>query len=235
MFVLVCGYTFLFGLVGYLAAKMPAPVSGAYFGGVSVGLLWAVWWFLSLDGAQFVRSGAWAEEWSSEALRRTQPDSVVSDDFPFDRGNLDHVVVGAGGVYAVETKWRTRWKGRTVDLKTLRVERAQATSQAEELQAILLSLGHAVIVRPVIVAWGPGIPTDEPAVQFGRVPIFVGHRWREWPGRPFDRDKLTAAQVAAISEALLSYVTEHSPNHQMSLRRRGSRIARALLLPTASS
>lgn len=110
LLVLVGGYLVLFGAIGGLLIPRSGWLSGAYWGGSLVGLLWALSWFASLDGSLFVRAGGWAEQWTSEVLRKKARSFYQIDDFPLEGRNLDHVLVGSGGVFAVETKWKSKWK-----------------------------------------------------------------------------------------------------------------------------
>jgi hypothetical protein len=229
----------LFGMVaGYAAVSVAIGFfvpdgwwSGAYWGAAAVGLLWAISWFLSLDGSFFVRAGSWAEEWTSDALRKKAPGFTVIDDLPLNGRNLDHVLVGPGGVFAVETKWKSKWRDRQHELKSLELERGQAAYQAEKLQEILEGLGRNVRVRPMLVVWGPGIPTEESFVGFGQVGVFVGDRWKDWPERALRKDSLTAGQVSAIAQHLTRLV-EKTAVREQSVRVKSLRVARALLAPS---
>jgi hypothetical protein len=231
LFVLVAGYGLLFATIGAFLVPATGWWSGAYWGSVSVGLLWAISWFVSLDGSIFVRAGGWAEEWTSEALRKKASGFTLIDDFPLGTGNLDHVLVGIGGVVAVETKWKSKWRNRQHDLKDLEPERRQATFQAEKLQEIIESFGRSVCVRAAVVAWGPGIPTDECFVQFGRIGVFVGDRWKDWPNRALARDSIPESDAQVIAKNLIRFAEENSPR-KMSLARKSFEVARALMSPT---
>lgn len=234
LLVLVAAYGALATGIGAMVGSLGSSwVSGLYWGAAVVGFLWAVNWFASLDGGFYVRAGAWAEEWTSEAIRKRLPDSYVIDDFPLSGRNLDHALVGPGGLYAIETKWRAKWKGRTMTLTggRLEIERRQTASEAEELQQILLELGHNVPVRAALVLWGPGIPADEPCIQFGREAVFIGARWKDWPDRPFGRNPLHPAEVGAITTTLVAYRDLHSPQHKLSFMWRTARVAKSLLRP----
>ena len=234
LLVLVAAYGALVAAVGALVGSLHSTwLSGLFWGAATVGFLWAVNWFASLDGGFYIRAGAWAEEWTSEALRKRLPDSHVIDDFPLSGRNLDHVLVGPGGLYAIETKWRAKWKGRTMTLTgdRLELERRQAASEAEELQQLLLEQGHNVPVRAILVLWGPGIPVDEPCIQFGREAVFIGDRWKDWPDRPFKRSPLDSGEPEAITTALVAYRNRHSPQHRLSFIWRTARITKSLLRP----
>jgi hypothetical protein len=229
LFAIVAGYTALSAAIGFFVPE--GWWSGAYWGAAAIGLLWAISWFVSLDGSFFVRAGSWAEEWTSEALRKKASGFTVIDDFPLDGRNLDHILVGPGGVFAVETKWKSKWRDRQHELKSLELERGQAAFQAGKLQEILEGLGHQVRVRPMLVVWGPGIPTDETFVGYGQVGVFVGDRWKDWPNQPLHKEALGVEQIAAITQTFASLVQETGAREQ-SLSVKSLRIARALLAPS---
>lgn len=110
----------------------------------------------------------------------------VYHDFPAENFNIDHVVVGPGGVYAVETKGRAKPdKGRgTVDATVVydghilhfpdwheKDPLDQASRQAEWLQKWLTSAtAEQVSVRPVLALPGWFIERTKP----GNVLIFNG-------------------------------------------------------------
>lgn len=117
----------------------------------------------------------------------------VYHDFPAENFNIDHVVVGPGGVYAVETKGRAKPdKGRgTVDATVVydgQVLRFpdwhekdpldQASRQAEWLQKWLISAtAEQVSVRPVLALPGWFIERTKPGnvlIFNGKNPQFLG-------------------------------------------------------------
>jgi hypothetical protein len=110
----------------------------------------------------------------------------VFHDFPAENFNIDHVIVGPGGVFAVETKGRAKPdKGRgSVDATVIydgqilrfpywheKAPLEQAKRQAEWLQKWLSSaIGEAVSVRPALALPGWFIERTKP----GNVLIFNG-------------------------------------------------------------
>ena len=117
----------------------------------------------------------------------------VFHDVPFDGFNIDHIVVGRTGVFAVETKGRAKplskggkakWEV-VFDGKALRfpgwIETAaiaQARRQAEALKKLLTSaVGESVPVQPVLALPGWYIKRTAP----GGVPLFNGKN----PGKFF--------------------------------------------------
>jgi hypothetical protein len=114
----------------------------------------------------------------------------VYHDFPADKFNIDHIVVGASGVFAVETKARSKptSKDRKADAKvkydgrSLRFPNGtdvesieQAKRQAEWLSKWLRSaVGEAVKVRPVVAL--PGWFVER--IASGSIPVINPKNFR---------------------------------------------------------
>jgi hypothetical protein len=141
------------------------PGHGWFFGGVLVGALpYYFSTFLITQGIAQRQMGGDAEEWTAEKLealdRRVWR---VFHDVPVRYGNVDHVAVGPGRVYAIETKW-TSAGVRYLDKLAVCAER-----QAGRLQQELRARGTARDVVPVLVVWGPKL-----ADQLGEQPRMIG-------------------------------------------------------------
>ncbi len=136
---------------------------------------------LGLDGERAV-----GEELNQLMLRGCR----VFHDVPGERFNIDHVVVGPAGVWAVETKARTKkgkgkdsarvvYDGRTLGFPTWSetVPLEQAIRQAEWLGKWLTSaVGEPVAVRPALTLPGWYVERtapDGPAVFNGKTPAFL--------------------------------------------------------------
>jgi hypothetical protein len=113
------------------------------------------------------QDGAWGEEWTAKALKGLETEGwVVLHDVPAAGGNFDHVAVGPGGVFLLDSK---RLRG------TVRVEREQV--HVERLESPDLHYRHpgipgllglareahdriraetkiSVWVQPTMVIWG---------------------------------------------------------------------------------
>jgi Nuclease-related domain len=140
---------------------------------------------------------------------------AVYHDFPAEHFNIDHIVVGPGGVFAVETKARPKaitgdGKGDaevTYDSRTLRFPGwesgeflEQATRQAIWLSRWLTSaVGETVEVKPVLALPGWFIKR----VQRGPVQVINGR----------DADFLVRPGDAALSAMLIQRIV-----HQLELR-----------------
>jgi hypothetical protein len=96
--------------------------------------------------------GAEAERWTAEELDKLDPRQwKMFHDVPVRWGNVDHVAVGPGRVYAIETKWTTA-KGRFRETAA-----QQAAKQAARLAEELSSRGVDRQVVPLLVIWGNGV------------------------------------------------------------------------------
>lgn len=106
----------LFRVTGILAvtaavASVPAMLYGPFGRGFVVGSLtticvaFLVWIVAQESGAVRAKAGAVAEQNTAKLLDRLERGGwrVLNDVF-FDKVNVDHVAVGPGGVFAVETK-----------------------------------------------------------------------------------------------------------------------------------
>ncbi len=96
--------------------------------------------------------GAEAERWTADELDKLDPRQwKVFHDVPVRWGNVDHVAVGPGRVYAIETKFTTA-KGRFREGFA-----QQAAKQATRLSEELSSQGVDRQVVPLLVIWGNGV------------------------------------------------------------------------------
>ena len=142
--------------------RQPGVVTGVAFAAlVTAGVYWQYRWKkvlalkLGRDGERVV--GQFLERYS-------EPDAVVFHDLPSSRGNVDHVVICSRGVYAIETKMRTKpakgkpvvlVEGERLAINGLVPDRdpiAQARACADDVRRILKeSTGKVFSVRPVVV------------------------------------------------------------------------------------
>ena len=113
------------------------------------------------------QDGAFGEQWTGKALRELESQGWrIFHDLKASYGNIDHVVVGPGGVFLLDSK---RWRGSvSVEGDSAVVRRLEGpgsdwlfTSPAhvkglavEVSEAIRTSTRATVWVMPVIVVWG---------------------------------------------------------------------------------
>lgn len=101
--------------------------------------------------------GDQAEQWTAQELRTTRPLGwQVVNHFLLRRDDIDHVLIGPGGVYAVETKWSNDRGGRYARTQE-RDAVAQASSNARSMTLWSELRTSGVQVQPVAVVWGGGL------------------------------------------------------------------------------
>jgi hypothetical protein len=188
------------------------PQLGVFLGGVLVGLLpFYFSTFLVAQGLAQRQMGGTAEEWTAEELealdrRRWR----VFHDVPVRYGNVDHVVVGPGRVYAIETKWTS------AGVRYLEQLAASAERQARRLQEELSTRGASRKVVPLLVAWGPKMADqlgDRPK-QIGETRVVAGRHssvWLEKMAKAPDRLEFDLPAARAI-ESLILEEGSHRPS-----------------------
>ncbi len=158
-----------------------------------------------IAGTYHLVSGRDAEKWTSKELRKVMgPGWHVVDGISFAFHDVDHVVVGPGGVYAIETKYTDS----TIDFATIngRQRSDRWVEQAEEgaRSVRFLLWDNNVDVYPGVVVWGGHI-TGGPYFRDG-VPV-LRPTDLEQHFAPWHRDihVLSEPQVDAIVRALRGY------------------------------
>ena len=173
----------------------------AAVGSIAVGLVW------SSESAYARWSGAGAEGFTAEKLERPWRRYLGWRSFhglQIGGHDIDHVAVGPGGLFAIETKWaggepcRVR-DGRLVGMRCDPIGQAQRS--AAKVRSFLRSVddgpAYAVDVRAVLVVWGPGAPElgIEPVVIDGVLVMsggVNGHWYHMFRAGTLDRDVSTA-------------------------------------------
>jgi hypothetical protein len=147
--------------------------------------------------------GDLGEQWTASELRKLRRRGWrLVNHVMLKNRDIDHVLVGPGGVLAVETKWSAQqWSWSPADERLIHATRTVQTS-AHDLQLWhdLKSLGVSE-VRSVVFVWqGAGTEVPEDAVLAG-TRIVTGRSAKHW------RDEqgsgvLTQQQVKAAWDAL---------------------------------
>ncbi|MEX1178226.1 MAG: nuclease-related domain-containing protein [Nitriliruptor sp.] len=156
-------------------------IRGFLLGVASSFFVFGLWYPFVLNGSHARALGGDAEGFTSEELRKLDRKRwVVVDDVLFDGFNVDHVLIGPGRVYAVETKWRSgsvdRWQ---------REEMAKnAARSADKVRSLLRAEKAPAAVEALVVVWGPGSHALEGVVErIDGVRIVAGPAVKEWRPR----------------------------------------------------
>jgi hypothetical protein len=162
---------------------MPTDLlKGVVLGVVLAGVPGVIWsWTLQVTGTAPLIMGEQAEQWTAQELRRHRRDGWrVVNHFRRESDDVDHILIGPGGVYAVETKWSAEWDS---DYGRRRVQSAVRQSAGRAKTMSLWGRKHGFAVQPVVVLWGGearrGREPQEIRVLNG-VPVLFGPAVEEW-------------------------------------------------------
>jgi len=180
----------------------------------------ALWLFVGVialaTGATSWFVGAQAEKWTAQALKTLGADWRVVHNVPFLEGHgpnawvvdVDHIVVGPGGVLVVETKYSSN----ALDLDAQRVPRKlghavdQADRNAGRVRALLSRDFPDVPISPVIVWWGWRLtPPKAPVRRVGNVSVVAGGDVAKWRS-DFSTDVLSETTIEVVYKKLEKYV-----------------------------
>lgn len=156
------------------------------------------------------QAGIDAELRTAQTLRTMQRQGWhLINHVPTDGGDIDHALIGPGGYFAVETKYRSRWSS---DHTALAPVVRQALVAARRLGA-RLHLGTRARATPLVVAWGSGCeeafpqPVDLDGVLFVAGPQ-IRRTLSALPAMVSD------AEIDAAYAALDSYLHRVGPREQ---------------------
>jgi hypothetical protein len=201
---------------GLVAAFMPnAFLRGLVLGVLLAAVPGALWaWTVQVTGTGPVMMGDQAEQWTAAELRKLRRHGWrVVNHFLLRNDDIDHVLTGPGGAYAIETKWSASpWEsdfGRARQRDAIRQVAANAR---------LMSLWHplrklTITARPVVVLWGGDVknwrPTNSIQVIDG-VLVVAGPALSGWLGS-LGGDVLNPSQIEDVWIAIEAHVTRRDP------------------------
>lgn len=196
----------LSGVVAVVAFFSPPSIQ-PYVIGAGVA---SVFWYVALmvvvmSGTATYLLGADGERWTSAALHKlTRHGWRLVEHVPLQYGDIDHVLVGPGGAFAVETKNTSgRWD---LDERDDRIADAavQARRCADRLRALLLehSVRLRTEVRPLVVLWGRATATHG---TVDGVEVVHGSALGEWT-ESLDDTVLSAEQVETAFDYLARFI-----------------------------
>jgi hypothetical protein len=172
---------------------------------VVIAAFWA--WRPQLDGTYHLQSGIEAESWTSRDLRKGLGKGwYVIDWISFgDQGDVDHVVIGPAGVFAVESKYTDSTLDSRVGREVLERWIEQSHDGARRVRLLLKQhYGNEVDVSVLVVVSGStslSLPADAQgnALVRRRNLVDVTRAWRSMPRL------LSTTEIEAIRAGLLEY------------------------------
>lgn len=141
---------------------------------------------LQMTGTAPAMMGGQGEQWTASELRPLQRRGWrVVHHVSLRAWDIDHVLIGPGGAFAIETKWSAQpWVLEPVE-ERLRKAAKQAAGNARDLRLWDPFRKAGIDVQPVVMLWGPGlrsrgalkalVPVDDAVVVSGP----FAARWRD--------------------------------------------------------
>jgi hypothetical protein len=171
-----------------VAAGLLAPRLGLLAGALAAGVAgWALR-FRPSPQARAWRRGAIGERRTARLLGRLERDgwAVLHDlAVPASRANIDHLLIGPGGVFVVDSKRYTGrlnlagdgslWHGRYPMAPVLRAVRYEADQAAHVLATPGVEVVPLVAVHGAQVPWGKLVVDGVPVVTARRLPELLRH------------------------------------------------------------
>jgi hypothetical protein len=132
-------------------------VRGFLLGAFIASLGWFTWFLAERYSGSGPRlMGAEAEKDTAKILERLKDHHIVHG-LEFEGRDVDHVVIGSSGVFAIETKWTGVALDSPLGKQVLKGFLARAHWGAGRIKALLNAAGQrTTAVQPVLVIWGPG-------------------------------------------------------------------------------
>ena len=195
----------------------------AWLAGVVAGAALAFWIVLRETPPRYVekwRDGAEGERQAETALRPLEKAGwQIVHDVQNGRGNYDHIAVGPGGVYLLDSKNLQGIVGIERGVPRLtrrhdpqkrevfdRLPRAALAAAAQLKDEIQEQTGKSVWVRAVVVFWSE---FPEGFVQVGKCVFIEGSQLRQWlEGQPH---KLSEAEIGEIGVGIDAIAREVRP------------------------
>jgi hypothetical protein len=160
-----------------------------------------------IDGTYHLWAAGLAEGWTATDLRKLRKDGWhVVERVDFGDRDVDHVLVGPSGVYAIDTKYTDS----QVDLaskrnvKQVREWTNKAYDAARPLRLLLVHQHRIRIdVTPMVVVWGTRV-TGEPQMTDG-VPVLKGRHLKQQLSACASQSAVSQEEQQAIVAALENF------------------------------
>lgn len=193
---------FIFGTAAFLA---PGPVQrGVLLGSGVTFTAWTLAFTAVLvSGTAPLIAGGLAEMWTADELRPLREHGWrLVNHAGLSGGDLDHVLVGPGGIVVVETKWRSDPRDVVEGQRFFEAVVERAARSARQLGSWHEVARHGrPPVQAVVAVWGPAARDLRARRHASGVVVVPGPALREWMLRR-GRAGLTEAQADAVFAAV---------------------------------
>lgn len=195
---------------------IPTGVVRAYAAGVLTAATIATLMFTVtlMSGTAGSLMGDLAEQWSASELRKLRRRGWrVVNHVMLRTWDIDHVLVGPGGVYAVETKWSSHpWELDPPEPRVIAAAQRAAQNARHLTFWQPLKAATAGQAAAVVILWGgTEDPVDRvveaPSIEAVVLPARAVQRWRD----ALPQDRLTPEQVEVCWRALDRQVRVRDP------------------------
>lgn len=164
-------------------------------------------WIIEATGTAYLAMGEQAEQFTASLLRKRRGWRVVNH-VNLRQSDIDHVLFGPDGIFAIETKWSSQaWTP-----ERLTGAAGQAARNARDL-TLWSNLRPFGPVHPLVVVWGP-TATELPAnTTINDVPVIPGKHFDQWwQQRPIRPTALSPADLDTAWDALSQRCEVMDPN-----------------------
>ncbi len=212
----MCG-ALMFVPVASTSFLVPSGFGRGFLVGATVASVGAVLAFLVVQstGTASLMMGDQAERFTTDELRplRKRGWRFVNR-FSLTTGDIDHVLVGPGGAFAIETKWSAEpWQ---LDPPGDRI-RSAARQAAQNAKRLGLWHGFRSVgvgpVEPVVVLWGGGLagsPPEDAVRRIDDVTVVAGPDAGQWRDGLFSGG-LTPEQCDLLWQAMSDHLERRDP------------------------
>jgi hypothetical protein len=122
-------------------------------------------------------------------------------------GTIDHVLIGPGGVFVIESRWASR-RCAVEQAAIVRIHGSEPVTRARQgahrVERMLRASSDQidVTVQPMVVVWGPGSPKfDAGWASVEGVSVYEGRQAEQWIGQ-LDNSEVSQLVVDLITEKL---------------------------------
>jgi hypothetical protein len=198
------------GVCLLVALFAPHALVPYLIGGIVASTFWGVHFLMMITGGvASLWSGILGEYWTAQELRRLKRRGWMSvNHFMLDGSDIDHVLVGPGGFFAIETKFRSDWRSARPYLNEIGRTATHAT------RALRMRIDpRKDNVRGIVVMWGWNTADCELPAEFDGVSFVAGADFQDLiAALP---DVVDESEVLRVFERLSAYVARRDIGEEL--------------------